>query len=59
MLPEMCPNLNYKFNNQNGVIHVYAENSNDTHFEWISYPDLSTFIEEYRILVTLISHGPL
>jgi pyocin large subunit-like protein len=53
------PNLNYTFQNENGVIHIYDDKSNETKFESIDYPNLKSFIEDYELLVAFISEGPL
>jgi hypothetical protein len=53
------PNLHCKFKNEKGVIHIYDDKFNDPPFNEITYPDLKTFIDDYRLLVTLIGDGPL
>jgi hypothetical protein len=56
---EIQPKLNYIFQNENGVIHIYDDKSNEPKFESLDYPSLKSFIDDYELLVAFISEGPL
>jgi hypothetical protein len=55
----MLPKLNYIFQNENGVIHIYDDKSNEPKFESIDFPNIESFIDDYELLVAFISEGPL
>jgi hypothetical protein len=41
----------------NGVFNVY--NEDDTHYNDFIYPELKMFVDDFHLLVKLISNGPL
>ena len=56
---KMLPKLNYIFQNENGVIHIYDDESNEPKFESLDFPNIKSFIDDYELLVAFISEGPL
>jgi hypothetical protein len=56
---KMLPKLNYIFQNENGVIHIYDDKSNEPKFESLDFPNKKSFIDDYELLVAFISEGPL
>lgn len=56
---EILPNLKCTFKNENGVIHIYDEGFKKPQFNDILYPELKMFIDDYLLMVNLISNGPL
>lgn len=54
---EIEPNFGCKFKFVNGVINVF--NNDETQFEDFVYPDLKMFLDDYHLLLNLISIGPL
>ena len=42
---------------KNGVVRVF--NQDDTPFSDFIYPDLKMFVDDYHLMVNLISNGPL
>ena len=54
---EILPSLNCKLAMKNGVVRVF--NQDDTPFSDFIYPDLKMFVDDYHLMVNLISNGPL
>ena len=54
---EMLPSLGCKLKLVNGVVHVY--DSNDKPYSDFIYPELKMFVDDYHLMVNLISNGPL
>ena len=54
---EVQPSLNCKFKLIDGVVHVF--NSDDTPFSDFVYPELKMFVDDYHLMVNMISNGPL
>ncbi len=54
---EIVPNLNCKLTLKDGVMRVLTENGEP--FSDFVYPDLKMFVDDYHLMVNLISNGPL
>jgi AMP deaminase len=55
---EVLPRLDLKFKMVNGVIRSFNADG-DTPFSDFVYTDLKVFVDDYHLLVNLISNGPL
>ena len=54
---EILPSLNCKFKLVDGVFRVF--NNDDTPFSDFVYPELKMFLDDYHLMVNMISNGPL
>ena len=54
---EVQVSLNCKLEMQGGVVHVL--NDDGSPYSNFVYPELEMFLDDYHLLVNLISHGPL
>ncbi len=50
---EVLPNINCKLKFIDGVVRIFDHNNNYV------YPDLKMFVDDYHLMVNLISNGPL
>jgi hypothetical protein len=54
---EVQPSLNCRFEFRHGVVHIFDKN--DKPFSDFVYPELKMFVDDYHLMVNLISNGPL
>ncbi len=54
---EVLPSLNCKIRFESGIVHVYT--SDEKPFSDYVYPNLKMFLDDYHLMLNMISNGPL
>ncbi len=54
---EILPNANCKLALKDGIVRILDQNDNP--YSDFVYPDLKMFVDDYHLMVNLISNGPL
>jgi len=54
---EILPSLNLKMRLESGIVHIYTHQEKP--FSDYVYPNLKMFLDDYHLMLNLISNGPL